>query len=236
MSIYERYFVSKLETLIEQTTFLIEKQEEAKKDCARIFSDFIATVDKKAQSCKNAEEISSFKKIHALTAEQAKRCDDETQEDIDFLSEQLKMLQQARTITDKEKAKEIIDMIVDEDEEILDTEEFKRTILEEGALSKQNLITMVNDITDALNEGSTKEVELLLENILLDQEESGEGDDEDSCECGGCDEQDDEDSCCSQSGKGHGCCGKQAKGADIFAEFSDYAETIDGKNKKTNKK
>jgi hypothetical protein len=220
--------VSKLETLIEQTSFLLGKQEEAKRECADIFSEFISVIDKRTQSSHCAEDARSLEKIHDLITKQAKRFDEETQEDIAFLSEQLKMLEQVTTISDKEKAQEIMNMIVDEDEEILDTDTFKHNVLEEGALSKQNLLTMIEDIKEALNEGSVKEVELLLESFALEQNDLTEEDDEDSCECEECDEYEN-DKClgCTKADDE-----QSDKKIDIFAEFNEYAERLEGKNKK----
>lgn len=227
--------MSKLETLIEQTSFLLEKQEVAKKECKDIFSDFIAMVEKRTQGCKNAEDARSLEKIHDLIIEQSKRFDEETQEDIDFLSEQLKMLGQVQKISDKEKAKEIMAMVVDEDEELLDTDEFKRNVIEEGELSKQNLLTMIEDIKEALDEGSVKEVELLLESFALDQGDLDEEECEDGdCSCGECgDEEDDDCSCCSRSKNGSSCCKQGSEEeVDIFAEFNKYADGADNKGKK----
>ncbi len=225
--------LKKLETLLEQTSFLLEKQKEAKTECAAIFADFLSVIDKKVQACKDAEDSRSLEKIHTMISEQAKRFEEETQEDIDFLAEQLKMLAQVEKISDEAKAKEIMNMIVDEDEEILETEEFKRGVLEEGSVSKQNLLSMVEDIKEALNEGSIKEVELLLESFAFDQDELDEelDDEEDACDCGVCDD-DDFESCCSS--KGHsGChgCDKSCGGVDLFAEFNDYAERVEDKKK-----
>lgn len=225
--------MSKLDILLEQTSFLLAKQTEAKKECSDIFANFISAVDKKAQGAKNAEDARSLEKIHSLIVEQAKQFDEETQEDIEFLAEQLKMLEQVKGISDKEKAKEVMAMCVDENEELLPTDEFKRNVIEEGELSKENLLNMVEDLTEAINEGSVKEVELLMETLVLDQGELDEEDgDEDECDCEDCDEDGDDCSCCS-SGKEKGCCGDKKSGdVDLFAEFNEYAERVDGKDKK----
>lgn len=220
--------MSKLEILLEQSAFLLEKQKEAQKECASIFADFLAMVDKKAKNVSDPEDARGLEKIHELIVEQAKKFDEETQEDVDFLVEQTAMLENVRKISDKEKAKEVMDLMIDEDEELLSTEELKRNVIEEGELSKENLLNMIEDIKEALNEGSIKEVELLLETFVQDQEDLDEECDEDDedCDCDDCNE--DDCSCSSKSGDKAGCCGE----VDVFAKFNELAEQAEGNDKK----
>ncbi len=238
--------MSKLISLIEQTAFLLEKQKEAQKECAVIFNDLIsATRGKLDQNKDDRESIEHLEQVYTLIQEQSEKLAEEAQVDIDFLSEQLQALHKIQEVKDQEKARELLSMLVDEEEELKDTESFKREINEEAQLSRQNLLAMVNDIKDAIKEGSAQDVALYLENLLEDGEDMNtneEGDEDgwefeeegcDDCSCGmgeegkkcvckkeasaqsGC------GSCkgCSGGGCGSGC---GSKSVDIFAELKQY--------------
>lgn len=231
----------KIEPLIEQTTFLLEKQKESKDVCEKIFADLLELIDQKAKTAKVAEDARSLEKIYSLITEQAQGLKKETQEDLDFLQEQLKMFEQLQGMADKAKADEILRMTVEDIDEVQDLEEFKKGVLEEAQLSKQNLLVMVEDIKAALNEGSAEEVAAVLEAIITEQKDQCDCDpcacDDEDCFCD--DEEDDEDnesadeasscgSCCgcSKSNKKNSCCddGCGVGNDDIFTKFNTLAD------------
>jgi len=220
--------VSRLELVVEQTAFLIEKQTEAQQDCNAIFTDLLGAIETKLTEKKDdSESFGYLEKIHDLISSQAQKINDEAQEDIIFLSEQLKALKHIQDIKDPIKSQELLGMILDEDEEIEDTESFKKAIEEEAVLSKQNLITMVDDIKDAVEEGNEQETALYLESILA--QESDEDEDED---------EDEEDgplnsacSSCAGCGTGDGCGCGGGEGVDIFEHLSKYEKELFGDKK-----
>ncbi len=215
---------NKLETLIEQTTFLIEKQKESQKDCALIFEGLLTAVkDKVTTSKSQPEAMATLEHVHSLIAEQAQRINEEAQVDIDFLTEQLQALNDIKKVQNPEKASELLAMLIDENEEIKETASFKEAVGSESQIAKQNLTTMVNDIKDAIREGSAQDVALYLESLLSEEEtEDEELDDDDD------DEEDEEDGCddC-HSCSSKGCCG----GVDIFSQSINQENSKDKKIK-----
>jgi hypothetical protein len=188
--------MSRLDILIDQTSFLIEKQKEAVQDCLALFSDLLVTVDKRVKQVEaKAPEAESLKEVRDLLAEQAEQIKQGSQEDIEFLAEQLKTLQQIKAVNDPAKATELLQAMLDDDVEIKNTEAFKKEVNEESVISRQNLVVMLNDIKDAIQEGNAQDVAVYLESILNGED----GDDE----CG-----DDDDDSCEDA-----CCGKQCGGA-----------------------
>jgi hypothetical protein len=211
-------------------------------DCLALFADLLATVDKRIKSVDaKAPEAESLTEVRELLAEQAEQIKEGSQEDIDFLAEQLKTLQQIKTVNDPAKAQELLKMLLDEDVEIKDTAAFKKEVAEESAISRQNLVVMLNDIKDAIQEGNAQDVAVYLESILNDADgEDEDGDDEEGDAC--------EDTCCGKQcggakkakGKGScggcdtGCCGKGEM--DIFESMSLYEEDAPVKAPAKNKK
>ena len=126
------------------------------------------------------------------------------QEDIEFLTEQITALKHIAAIPDQKKAKELLNMMIEEDEEILETEAFKENVTQESIASKQNLISIIDDLKSALNEDKFRDVELFLEALCADEDEEidEESDEESDCDC--C-----ESKC---NSKKKGCC----SGVDIF--------------------
>ena len=235
--------MSKLDTLIEQTSFLIAKQNEAVQDCLALFNDLLVTVDKRIKQVDTkAPEAESLTEVRELLAEQAEQIKEGSKEDIDFLSEQLKTLQQIKTVNDPAKAQELLKMLLDEDVEIKDTAVFKKEVAEESAISRQNLVVMLNDIKDAIQEGNAQDVAVYLESILNETDDE-DGDDEDGeDEDGSC-----EDECCGKQcggakkgksacgGCDKDCCGKEGD-MDIFESMSLYEEDAPAKAPAKNKK
>jgi hypothetical protein len=212
-----------LQELIEQTDFLLGKQKEAQKDCLEIFGDLLNVVEKKIEKVKGQrEEVEELNKARTLVTQQIERVKEDTQSDIEFLGEQLRALNEIDKIQDKKKAQELVSQMLDDAEDIKETAAFKKEVEEESKISRQNLIALVNDIRDAVNEGSAKDVALYLESIL--GEEELEGDEDGEC-CGGdCDDcGDEEDSCC-------GCHGHTDDGVDLFAALKEI--TVEEKKKK----
>jgi hypothetical protein len=225
--------MTKLETLIEQTSFLLEKQKEAQKECASIFAELVATATARKNELKgNKEEFETLEQVENLLAEQAERLNEEAQVDIDFLDEQYQALSKIKSLNNPTKEQELLGMLLDESEEIKDTEAFKKEVTEESTISKQNLLTMTNDIKDAIKEGSAQDVALYLESLL--DEDGGDiegGDDEDADldedEDGCCeDDCDDCSGCCGGDKDEESCCGS----VDIFSKIE---EEVDKESNKT---
>lgn len=244
-----RIHVSRLETLIEQTSFLLERQEEVKLECDDIFRDFLNFLQQKINDFNEEEEQqSSLEKVHDMISGHAQKLTDEAQEDIEFLREQLRALQEVSKIADPTRAKEILAEMIDEDEEIPDTEEFKVSVQQESIEAKSNLLAMVDDVKEALRDGDVKEVELLLE-AMVEEQSSGDinglqfslddEDEEDGGEQQGGNNDNEEGEassggCCGSGGCAPGGCGDcsmdcgPAKGAtDIFSMLGQYERELE---------
>jgi hypothetical protein len=220
---------SKVAVLLDQTAFLLEKHKESKTVCENLFNGLLTTIDQKMPSvAHDPEEKESLENIHTLISEQAERVLQEAQFDIDELARHLESLELIKDINNPEKAQKLLSLVIDDEEEILDTETFKETINQESSISKEQITTMINDIKDAINEGSAKEVEIYLESLIEgedddnDDEFDGEEneDEEEGLGCGGC----------TGGGCGSGCgsgCGKDSK--DLFEALSDEEDDRDAK-------
>lgn len=242
--------MSRVEILIEQTAFLLDRQKEAKQDCTQIFTQLLGFIEEKINDSEaETEQAADLEKIHDMVSGQAQKLADETEEDIQFLQEQLGALKDVARIQDPVKANELLNLIIDEDEEILETDEFKESILQESAMSRQSLSDMVDDVKNALEEGGAREVALLFESMMEDAGHSE--DDEDSDE----EDEDHEDSddhdesgCCSTTTESTGCssggCGdcsggcSSTSGLDLFSYVSKYEQELaqDIEKEESNKK
>lgn len=176
---------TRLETLIEQTDFLLEKQKEAQAEFEQIFAELANNVEEQLKA-KNlsTQDSKSLNNIQTIIQDHTGKVAEQMQEDIDFLTEQLTALKHVASIPDAAKAKELLNMMIDENEEILETEEFKENVNQESTLSRQNLASIISDLKDALKEGKTHDVELFLEALQSEEESDDEGEcDESDCHC-----------------------------------------------------
>lgn len=214
----------RVETLIEQTDFLLEKQKEALRSTEDLFTGFVKIVQAKTkQAGLGQADLKSLTNISNMLAEKLSDITEDMQGDIDFLEKQLETLKVVATTKDAAKAQTMLDMVIERDEELLETEEFKSTITEDTEIAKQDLVAVIDDLTEALNEGNIRDVELLLEAMGSEGEIEIEFEndelDEDEDECDSC-----EDSCCNSNKKGvdifkgccksddaDGCCGSKKK-------------------------
>jgi hypothetical protein len=219
--------VVSLETLIEQTDFLLGKQKEAQKDCLEIFGGLLGAVQKKMAQVKGqAEEVEALEKVRKLVSEQIERVQEDTQADIEFLTEQLSALREIGNIKDKKKIQELVSQMVDDSADIKETAAFKKEVEDESKISRQNLVTLVNDIREAVSEDNAKDVALYLESILGEEEDAEE--DEDGECCGDCHDEE-EESC---KGCSRGCCGGSSdESADIFAALKEISVKEEKKKK-----
>jgi hypothetical protein len=203
---------SRLETLIEQTDFLIEKQKEAQTDIENIFNELLEVVEKKLEnSSLSIENKKSLEAIKKMALDRTEFVSKMMQDDIDFLNEQLLALQHITTIDNPTKAKELLNMMIDDNEEILETEEFKKNLIQDSIASKQNLTAVIDDLVSALREDKFKDVELFLEALFNEEniEEEGEGDAYDnSCDssCKDCSAKNTSDEACPGIDIFKGCC------------------------------
>jgi len=107
----ERFLVSRLQALLEQTSFLLEKQTEAKNETDAIFTDLLAFIkDKINEGSPDSEQVTSLEKVYDMISGHAQKLAEETQDDVEFLGEQLNALEEINKIEDPAKADEVLQL------------------------------------------------------------------------------------------------------------------------------
>jgi len=202
-------FQKRLDQISEQTAYLLEKQREFLEASESSFDSLLAAVDDKLKT-KDREEsgdLEDLKSIYDILVAQKQKTSTDVQDDIKFLEEQLAAINQIRSLQDPQKAKELLNMIIDEKEELLETEEFKKQVDQDILKSQKELEVMVDDLKHSLEEENPHELKMLLEAIAAEDEE-----DDSSCatSCSGCSSQ--------------ASCGG---GMDIFSAFGKDLEKDD---------
>ena len=212
--------MSRLDTIIEQTVFLIEKQKEAQRDCSLFFHDLLQTAQKKCDATAiGHEDREGMEYVCDLISEQAERISEDAQIEIDYLEEQLEALQSIKSLKDPKREEEMLGELLDAEAEVKDTKEFIKEVTDESLNARHNLAIVINDMKAALSEGNVDELVTYLETILEADEEEGE--ECENCEdCKGCEDFDDEEEgeeeeeCCCTSKKKpaqSSCCGNKNK-------------------------
>lgn len=235
--------MTRLENLIAQTAYLMERQKQANTDCAALFADVLAVTTEKIATVKNdPEELDALKHIHELISTQAKQLTIEASSDVEFLEEQLEGLKKIQEVKDPKAAAEMLAMVIDADEEIKEFETFKEEVDQEANASRLSLMTMINDIKNAISEGSGKDVAMYLESVMdlnddsMDEDDEFDDIDEDEdelrdCTCGKnpggkclCATTDDGCGSCSGCGTEEGGCGTDS--VDLFGSLKDYEKSF----------
>ena len=182
--------MSKLDILIEQSSFLLDQQKESLRECSAIFKDLLNTVETKLNGTTDEEEREALESAFDMLSGQAQKTANDAQEDVDFLIEQLGALNAIKAMPDQKKAKEMLDLLFDENEELEDTAVFKKNLIDEAKLSKQNLLIVMGDLKHTIIEGNAEEVSMFLKSLTEEGDEDQE-ENEDGC-CG----DEEEDGCC----------------------------------------
>lgn len=220
--------MSKVDIIIEQTNFLLDSQKASLVECKSLFAEFIQEIEKHLKNAKNKEDTEILERILNKVQEQAHNLVEDLNEDNNFIAEQLKMLQKIKSHQNQKEAEEMLHMMIDVDN-ILDIEDFKKSVKEETLVAHGNLRSMIDDLVGALEEGGAQEVLLLLEalNDLGDTLEEDEFLDEDEWEM--CDDEECDDSSCSGCSSSCSDCGSSK--VDIFEAFSKLAQKEETKKK-----
>ncbi len=208
--ILKGFLVSRLAKLIEQTTYLLSKQYESQTQIEALFGGLLSFIEKSAESKPEAHK-DRLMEVYELLAKRSESMNHYAQEDVDFLKDQLKALESIQQIKDPKIAAEMLEALVDEDEEVLETAEFKQQLDEELDQSRQVLAAVVEDIKDAVDRGDLSETEILIESMLeaedMDDEDEDEDDEDYDDEDEDEDDEDEDDTENRRSGKKKGGCG-----------------------------
>lgn len=211
----------KISLLLDQTTFLLEKQQEALEESKAIYDDLLALAKAKFSKETNAEEKKYLQEICELLEQQAEYLTTSMMDDVDFLEQQRDSLTDVKkNVVDADKLQELVEILMEGEEEVLDLETFKSEVLSEAKQSKEHLKTMVIDFKDALKEGNNKEIKLYLQALLEEEASEDEGHD---------DHEDAEEDCgsCKGCGTGDGCGASDDDDEDYDDEDEDYEEEED---------
>ncbi|MBD3273606.1 hypothetical protein GF385_04635 [Candidatus Dependentiae bacterium] len=195
----------RIQKILEQTDFLVEKQKELFKFVSEVYSNILNNIEEKISKESDESILDDLKSIKEKISEHSKKLSEQIKEDIDFLGEQQKAITQIKDMQDKDKAAELLNMLVEKDEKLLDTQEFKQQVEQDLLASTNELKAMEQDLLNSLKENKIRELKLMLEAV---QEHEKDIQDEE------CKPQD----CSSCSG----CASSQ--GSDIFEFFKEQSE------------
>lgn len=203
----------RLNSLIEQTSFLLERQKELFEKTSKVFGEMLEVVEKKLKSIDQSarkQDIEDLKAIRKFVSDHKQKSAQGIQEDVEFLTEQLAALAQIKSVEDEAKQAELLDMVIPKEEKITDTITFKKMITDDLASNFRDLDLMFDDMKSAIEEDDIHEIKLLLE-AIKDQEENQEHAEHG---CSGC----------------SGCKQSSEQAIDIFGDFSEQAKENQNKD------
>lgn len=192
--------MTKIDALAEQTSFLLEKQQEVQEFFKHEFKslyDLLGAEQEKSEKANAGEELTSFQNVASMLSAYEKDSIDTLDQDIEFLSEQLVAINQIAQVEDEEKSEELIKMLLDDGYELTDTNRFKADVEQEAEQAKSSFKAMIDDVKATLLEEGIGELELLLEAHKAEMEQQ---ENEEEKDANGIEESDCGSSCHSCSG------------------------------------
>jgi hypothetical protein len=208
---------NRVETILEQTSFLVDKQNELFQVVKAVYTDILNTIEKKIIESSDQDVLSDLNVIKEKILTHYNSIHEQIEQDIEFLGEQLKAISQIKEMEDKDKADELLNMLISKDEELLNTEHFKKKMNEDAQLSVNELKAMQDDLLNSLKENKIKELKLLLEAVKEHEADLDAGCSDDTCSsCSGCSANPN----------------PQSQDSDIFEFFNEQIDNKDDKEEK----
>ncbi len=191
--------MSQLTKLVDQTTFLLEKQKESRDYTVDAFQKFLSAIQKMQEGKQDQEVKDTLQEIYDAVADQSEAYSSEIQEDISFLDSQLETMQTVAEEGDEAKSIELARVLTD-GEKLPETKDFKEEVNEEATESKRHFLAVIDDLMGALEEESFDDLLAYIEKTNVAE---GEAQGEEEC-CGGANE-----ACCGDDAveTRSGCCG-----------------------------
>ena len=184
--------MDKINTIAEQTEYLIEKQKEVLHSFQENFKGLNALLkesQEKAEQAKSGPELESFQNVFSILSEQEEIFAAQFEEDITFLNEQLGAIKEIQNISDPERKKELTEELLEKDYEPVETARFKADVEQEAEEAKVGFEKMVADLKASYEEEGIAGLEAFLvaqaEACRAECEEDCEEDCKDSECCGG---------------------------------------------------
>ncbi len=164
------------EKLKQQTMFLFEKHKEMQRFYNDQFGELISFINKKIDGLSSKEgekeNLAKFQSIYDIVTEQSQKFLVDIDEDISFLKEQLKAIENIEKSEDLQKKKELVELMLD-GEKLLDTDQFKKEVAKEGEESINDFKMVVGDLEGAIEEGNLDEVILYLQEMAESEKRGG---------------------------------------------------------------
>ncbi|MFC1854862.1 hypothetical protein ACFLY6_03290 [Candidatus Dependentiae bacterium] len=217
--------MEKLNQLSEQVDFLIDMHEKSLEECNHGFEELIKFLESNSRKSEEAE--CGIDAVKEFLANKIDVMMEDFEQDIEGLKEHGEMIHKAISLPDGEQKDEIVKMLLEPLGELVETEKFKKQVLEDSEFSKKEFERMLSDIQSAVEEGGIEELEALFEAMDEERSEYEHGDEEDEDEEGCC------SGCCSSCSLDDGC----EEMADALKEMSEpYTISKDGEKVDTDKK
>lgn len=198
--------MNKIDILAEQTKFLFEKQQEVLAYFKEQFGALKKEVEAeqaKAEQVRAAEKVSSFQNVVQLLDSQEGESIKELEEDVAFVGEQYKAIEQIKQMDDPAQVEELTSMMLEEGHELTQTEAFKSEVEQEANEAMTNYRMMMDDIKAVLLEEGVEELESLLEAHAeartREQEAAQEAHEDEGCQDESCKDESCKDQSCSPS-------------------------------------
>ena len=174
--------MSRLEQLLEQTTFLLDLQKKAQVETTATFTELLSFMESKIKELSD-ESKTTLEGVHDTLSGHAQQFTNDVKEDIEFLEEQVEAINEIKKIEDPEKMQDMLKSIIEDEEELPDTDGFKKSVIAEYTVSKKSLVDIIDEIKELISSGDFDRVKLLIEAFAGEDEEFDIECDEECEEC-----------------------------------------------------
>ncbi len=205
---------TRLETIVHQTTFLLDKHRTTREECEELFDGFLEQLKKKSSEAKERGDEKDARNLDLsfeVISRHADQFTEEAQEDIEFLEKQLESIQQVQSLGDTGKEEQLADVLLDGDE-ILDTAQFEKDVQSDCVSCTRGVESMVDNFETVLDEEGPHALALLLE--AMDDAENQRQQEEDATVDS---EDEDEENCCKSDD------GECSQSVNIFSSLPEQA-------------
>lgn len=171
--------LKRLDLFERQLTILINAHREGQEESFSDLAGFESVLEAYDESSLGNDERVVLADVKTTFAASINKLREQFAQDIEFLEDQKRAIVAVRLINDAAKRQELVDILIEDfGEPVTDFAEFEKEIEAQSAEDRGFLKTIVQDLTNMLNEGGFREIEAVLSEFA----DLEEGDDEEGAE------------------------------------------------------
>lgn len=168
-----------LKQLEEQIKFLVDVEQDSFEECLQEFGSLMLFLEQAATAVQDDSVDAGLELVRKILTDNYQNMRSEYETELAYLRQQLKIVQQALSVKDTEKLAQLEGLILEDVGTLESNDSFKKRVSETNAETRQEFLSVVSEIREAVSTGSVDELAAFFHAAQVANEEGLNVDDED---------------------------------------------------------